>query len=163
MSYQLADEPKPSALSHLVVNPLWPLFAIMFGGAWLSFPWFVFNAHAMGSPTRKKETIIAIGTLICSGAVFLTVDELAEAGLLGSIAMAFINDTIQYLMLVVQLVKLAGAYWLYTLQSRTFGIYEYYGGPSRNGILVVGAGYLLREPILTAIEGISDYLLIAAA
>jgi hypothetical protein len=162
MSYQLADEPKPSTLTHLVVNPLWPLFSIMFAGAWLSFPWFVFNAYAVGSPTRTKETVIAVGTLVFSGMAILILDQLAEGGVFGAVTISFLSDSNQYLGLAVQLLKLGGAYWLYTLQSRTFGIYEYYGGPSRNGMLIVGAGFLLRQPVLAILSSINDYLLIVA-
>ena len=41
--YRIADEPRPGAMEHLAVDPLWPFLAIMFGGAWLSWPWFVFK------------------------------------------------------------------------------------------------------------------------
>ena len=70
MSYTLADEPQPSGLQHLVVNPLWPLFGFMFGGAWLAFPWYVFNGFAMGSPTRKREAAVAGATLMLAFSVF---------------------------------------------------------------------------------------------
>ena len=33
--YRIADEPRPGAMEHLAVDPLWPFLAIMFGGAWL--------------------------------------------------------------------------------------------------------------------------------
>ena len=55
MTYQIADEPIETSLRAYVVRPSAPLMAIMLGGAWLSWPWFAFNAIAMGSPTRRKE------------------------------------------------------------------------------------------------------------
>ena len=36
------------------------VLAIMFGGAWLSWPWFVFNGFVVGSPTRKKELALVL-------------------------------------------------------------------------------------------------------
>src|SRR5688500_16070714 len=56
-SYRVVDEPHPSGLSQWAVRPLWPLFAQMLAGAWLSWPWFVLNAFALGSATRKREAM----------------------------------------------------------------------------------------------------------
>ena len=33
----VADEPLPGPLQRIAVNPFWPLLAVMFGGAWVSW------------------------------------------------------------------------------------------------------------------------------
>ena len=53
MSYRIGDEPRPGALARVAVDPMWPLLAVMLGGVWLSWPWFVLNGVVVGSPTRQ--------------------------------------------------------------------------------------------------------------
>ena len=53
-AYHIADEPAASPLSKYAVSPLWPMLAVMFGGAWLAWPWFAVNAFAIGSASRKS-------------------------------------------------------------------------------------------------------------
>ena len=80
MSYQIADEPVETTLAAYVVNPTAPLLAAMVAGSWLSWPWFAFNAIAMGSPTKKKELTlcaIALGGTALFGAIVLA---LVDAG-----------------------------------------------------------------------------------
>ncbi|HEX8698510.1 MAG TPA: hypothetical protein VF815_06725 [Myxococcaceae bacterium] len=140
-TYRILDEPAPSGLGHLIVHPMWPLLAIMFAGVWLSLPWFVFNAFALGSPTRRKELVVAV-----MGPVGL----LALAFGLGLLhtAMDMPKGAIPYLLLVLTLWKLGVAYWLFDLQKQSFALHEYFGGKVRNGMLVVGAGYLLSPMVL---------------
>ena len=135
--YRIADEPAPSGLSHLAVNPIWPLFAIMFGGAWLSWPWFVLNAWAMGSPTRLREAGLA--ALGFAGNVVVTIAFLVIYG------MQLLPEwTAPYLLILFSGWKLGISYWLFVRQGRTFGLFEYYGGKARNGLPVVAVGFILR-------------------
>ena len=53
-----------------------------------------------------------------------------------------------YLGLVLIVWKLAVSYWLFTLQSRSFGLYQYFGGPVRSGALVVIAAFFLRPRLV---------------
>src|SRR5262245_17664110 len=69
--YRIEDEPIPGRLERLVVDPMWPLFALMLGGAWIGLPWFVLNAVALGTATLRREIIWTV------------------AGFLGAAAMAF--------------------------------------------------------------------------
>ena len=147
-TYQIMDEPSPGGLSRVAVQPVWPLFAVMFGGAWLSWPWFVLNAFAIGSPTRQREIVLAAcgfgGNLALSvGIVVLLYNEIVPA------------TAAPYLGLVLIVWKLAVTYWLYVLQARTFGLYQYYGGPVHNGLIVVVAGYFVGRavPLLSAVLG----------
>ncbi len=147
-TYQIMDEPSPGGLSRVAVQPFWPLLAVMFGGAWLSWPWFVVNAFAIGSPTRRREIILA--SCGFGGNIVLSV----------GMVVLFYNEIVPraggpYLGLVLLVWKLGVSYWLYVLQSRTFGLYEYYGGPVHNGLIVVVAGFFvdLAVPVLSMVLG----------
>ncbi len=136
--YRLADEPRPGGLAHLAVNPFWPFLAVMFGGVWLSWPWFVVNGFAVGSPTRRKEVAIAIGGFTLTGLLVLLIVGLAATGHVP-------QDGLPYAFLALTAVKLGVTYWIHLLQSSTFEVYEYYGGAVRQGFLVIlGAFFLSR-------------------
>lgn len=142
MTYRLPDEPRPGALAHLAVHPTWPLFGLMFGGAWLSWPWFVLNGFAVGSPTRRRELLVVLlglaGTaLLVAGVMFAGGSHVIET-----------RRAIRWAMLVPTGWKLAITYALYILQARTFEIHEHYGGVVRNGILVVVASTFVAPVVL---------------
>ncbi len=137
--YRIADEPRAGGLVQLTVNPLWPLFAVMFGGAWLSWPWFVVNGWAMGSPTRVRETLFVVAAWV--GSVLLLVALLVAGASLP-------EGGFKYLFLLHILYKLGVTYRLYVWQMRPFQLHQYYDGPVRNGVFMVIAGYLLGERLL---------------
>jgi hypothetical protein len=140
-AYRILDEPQPGRLSQFVVDPMWPLFALMFGGAWFSWIWFVVNGQALGSPTRVREPLLALagfmGVIVLSGII---------VWLLGTGTLP--EDKLRYAALLVTLWKLAVCYWLYSLQSRSFDVYEYYGGSVRNGFVFVIVGYFIQGSAL---------------
>ncbi|ANM31398.1 hypothetical protein ABI59_20210 [Acidobacteria bacterium Mor1] len=140
-TYRIADEPRPGGLQHLVVSPIWPLLAVMFAGHTISWVWFAVNSIAMGSPTKKRE----IG-LVVAGFVGVLLLRLGIVLLVGAEA---VSDP--YLTLPVMLLQLGMAYALFTLQSRTFGIYEYFGGIARNGLMVVFLGAFVWRRLAAAI------------
>lgn len=145
-SYRLPDEPRPGALGQIVVHPMWPLLAVMFGGVWLSWPWFVLNAWALGSPTRVRETLTAIAGLVGSGVILTGLLLLASAADLP-------QASIKYLFVVLILWKLGVSYLLAELQGRSFAVYAYYGGVARNGLFVaLAGGMLLRPRVAAALE-----------
>jgi hypothetical protein len=147
-AYKLPDEPSPGILQNLVVNPMWPLLAIMFVGAWLALPWFVFNAFAIGSPTRIKELLITV-------AGWLGIFLLAVAVVKCFEALALADSNLKYGFQLVVIAKLGVAYWLYFLQSRTFEIYEHFNGMVRNGLLPVIVGTMfLRKDILSLVDNV---------
>ena len=154
-TYHIPDEPRPGGLAQITVSPFWPLLCVMLFGAGLSWTWFVLNGIAMGSPTRKREIGIAIGGLL--GNLLLLLGVSATYGLLE------VNKevAIPYLLLVVVVWKLGVSYVLYTLQSGSFGIYEYYGGAVKNGLSGLILAYLVRRMLLVpALSGVP--LLMAA-
>lgn len=152
-TYRILDEPRPGAMGHLVVNPVFPLLSLMMAGAWLGVPWFIFNAFAMGSSTRRKETVLAVlvvpGTLL----LFMLLGMLLHAGVLTKTSGPY-----AYVGLIVW--KLALGYVLFNLQQRSFALHEYYGGVVRNGALVLVASIFLGSRVLQALTGGSTLLLV---
>ena len=142
--YRLADEPRPSTISNLAVNPFWPLLASMLAGVWLAWPWFIVNATAVGSPTRRREIVGIIIGLAGSAALLFGLIVLRESGTLPA-------GSIPYAVIAMTVWKLGVSYWLYMTQQRTFGIWEYYGGVARNGMLLLVIGFIAGPRILKAI------------
>lgn len=143
-SYRIPDEPVTSGLSTVAVQPFWPLLAIMFGGSWLSWPWFAVNAFATGSPTRGRELALVIGGF--AGSVALSI------GMIAAVQWGALSESaVPYAVIVLTVWKLVVSYVLYNLQSRSFHLFEHFGGTVRNGFTVaLIGGYLLRQPILKA-------------
>jgi hypothetical protein len=140
-TYRILDEPAPSGLAHLIVHPMWPLMSVMFAGVWLALPWFVLNSFALGSSTRLKELGVAV-----LGPVGLLLLWFGLGVLHATLKLP--QGAIPYLLLVLTLWKLAVAYWLFDMQKHGFALHEYFGGKVRNGMLVMGAGYLLAPTVL---------------
>lgn len=145
-TYRILDEPAPGRWSHLAVDPLWPLLAFMFGGTWLSWGWFAFNAHAIGSPTRSREIALALVGLVGAAGLALLLGWTLAAGYLPP-------SQAWWAGLAVTLWKMGVSYWIFVLQRRTFDLYEYFGGRARNGVLVLVAGAFLRGHVLALLPG----------
>ena len=143
-SYRIGDEPSPGALSAIAVNPFWPFVAIMFGGAWLSWSWFLLNSAAVGSPTRTREYAWILAGIIGSAILTFFVLVLAAQD-------AIKEEHIKYALLIVTTWKLGVTYALYSLQNHTIDLYEYYGGKLANGIYFVIAGALASPFVLSAL------------
>lgn len=142
--YIIIDEPRPSALARFTVNPMWPLFAFMFGGAFFSWLWSILNSFALGSANKTKEialVIVGISGFFCVilGAYFLVSIGVIEK----------INR--DYFQLVLVLVELAVCYTLYVLQSPSFSIYEYFNGKVMSGIPGLILAYLVGYKMQTYI------------
>ena len=76
--YHIPDEPVPSRWNHLVVDPLWPLLAVMFAGSWLAFPWFAFNGFVMGAHNRYKTLFLSSVALAGNITVILLIAFLVK-------------------------------------------------------------------------------------
>ena len=145
-TYRIQDEPRPGAMGHLVVNPLFPLLSTMLVGAWLGLPWFVFNAFALGSATRRKETVLALlvvpGTLL----LFILLGVLLKQEVLT-------KPAVPYALVGITVWKLALGYALFNLQQRSFALHEYYGGVVRNGAILLLAGLFLGDRAIASLLG----------
>jgi hypothetical protein len=146
MTYQIADEPVETSLRSYVVRPSMPLLAIMFAGAWLAWPWFAFNAIAMGSPTRRKEIALCAAAFAGTAVLGAIVIALFDAGILPE------GAPLRLAVLGVVTFKHAISYHIAAVQSRTFHVYEYYGGQVRASGGVLTAAYWLRGLVV----GLSD-------
>lgn len=147
MTYQIADQPFDSRLRDYVVRPSVPLLATMLCGAWLAWPWFAFNAIAMGSPTRRREIALCAAAFAGTAALAWLVLELFDAGLIAK------GIPLRLALLAITAFKLTMSYQLSIVQGRTFHVYEYYGGPVRNAGRVLSAGWLLHGLVL----GLSEH------
>jgi hypothetical protein len=135
--YAILDEPQPGGLAKYAVNPFWPLMAMMMTGTWLAGPWFIFNAFAIGSATRKSETWLIIGSVLSTAAFIALIAALAAAAPMPS-------GAAPYLRIVLAVIKLSFAYLVFMRQERSLALYEYYGGQVRSGALVLVAGFFAR-------------------
>ncbi len=143
MSYEIADEPNPSEeFGNLVYQPTAPLLAAMLCGAWLAWPWFIVNALALGSPTARREIKLCLVGLAGTVVLALAVFGLVDAGIIES------RVTLQIALLGVTAWKLGIAYWVSTIQSRTFEVYTYYGGTVQKAFYVLVAGTYVRGLII---------------
>jgi len=145
--YVIADEPRPSPLRQASVNPMWPLLGLMLGGPWLAWPWFLLNGLAIGSATRRREGVLVALALFGSLGLAVGITALFGAKVLG-------GTSLKFALLGLLLWKLAMAYLLYTVQARSFAIYEYYSGAVWNGGLIVAiAASALRPRVLALLGG----------
>jgi hypothetical protein len=152
--YRIPDEPLPTGLAHLAVDPLWPMLAQMLAGSWLALPWFALNAQALGSPTRVREWLLAAGSLLAGVALVL---GFAAAERQGALPAAWVP----FAVLVMVCAKLAFAYALYMHQARVFELWEYFGGKARNGLVVLLLAALFgRAWVLTQVgNGLAQLVL----
>ena len=147
-TYRLPDEPGPSPLSRYAVAPFWPLLSVMVAGAWLAWPWFAFNAYALGSPTARREAILAaLGFVATAALALLAIVAFDRGWLVGELSARLCIVAIISFKLVV-------SYYLHTLQSRTFAVFEHFEGTGRSGWPVVAGGFLLRGLVLGMSESI---------
>lgn len=146
MSYQIADEPHETTLAAYVVNPTAPLLAAMVAGSWLSWPWFAFNAIAMGSPTKNKELALVVAAFVSTGVLAAIVIALARAGILPP------GIPTRLAILAIVAFKLTMTYYISSVQDRTFHVYQYYGGSVRKAGAVLSLGYWLKGIVI----GLSD-------
>lgn len=143
--YRLPDEPLPSGLSRYVVDPMWPLLALMFGGNFFGLSWFTFNSFALGTQNRRRD--FAIISLSIAGIMLLAF------GIGVARANAWLDEpSMGYALLSLVVLKLGCAYALYMRQLTFFEVWEYYGGHARNGF-----------PIMIAIAYFGHNLLKVAA
>ena len=146
MTYQIADEPIESSLRSYVVRPSAPLIAMMVGGAWIAWPWFAFNAVAMGSPTRRKELGLCAAAFVTTGVLAAILIALVDHEIIAG------RLAIRLAVLAIVTFKLGITYYIATLQGRTFTVYEYYGGPIRPAGRVLSAAWILRGVVINLID-----------
>jgi hypothetical protein len=146
MSYQIADQPIDGSLRDYVVRPTLPLLAMMLCGAWLAWPWFAFNAIAIGSPTRRKEVALCAAAFGATLGLSLLVFVLFRAGVIPN------GLPLRFAILAITTFKVGISYYISGVQERTFHVYTYYGGPVRDARRLVSAGWVARGFVLGLID-----------
>jgi hypothetical protein len=145
-TYRIIDARQPSRVGHLAVNPYFPLLSLMLGGGWIGWPWFAFNAVALGSYTRTREIVVSAAAAAGVPALALALGYLYTRGLFGETAFP-------YCQLLVVVLKLSCGYFVNAWQERASQLREHFDSPLRNGMGVVVAATWLRfqiEPQLVA-------------
>lgn len=149
--YVIADEPRPSPIAHLAVNPFWPLFAQMLAGSWLALPWFLLNGIALGSVNQRKELLcVAVSLLASALLAWLAVRFEGSMG----------ETQLRFALLAIVVVKVAMAYALYALQATSFELWEYFGGKPRNALLVLIAAFFLKGAFVAKTKALPAVLLL---
>jgi hypothetical protein len=127
-----------------VVNPLWPLFAFMFAGVWIAWPWFLLNEALMKSDDLARQCkVVLVGLL---GSLVLSVVLLYLLGI-----EALDLRQAKYAMIGLLAWKLGIAYTLQARQDKTFSLWQYFGGTPRNGAYVAIFGFLVTAPLFDAL------------
>jgi hypothetical protein len=150
-TYRIADEPEPSPIAHLAVDPIWPMFSVMFAGPWLAWPWFAFNAAALGSPSRHRTLAIASTAVALSYAAYFGIVFGQDAALLA-------DHLVAYGWIAVTALQLGACYVLYLEQSRTHELFHHFRGRSGSGLLVLLLGALAR-PWVSALPALLPLVL----
>lgn len=140
-TYRLPDEPLPSGLANYAVDPIWPLLAFMLAGNGVGLAWFVFNAIAMGSPTRGRELAYVATSLLGSALLLLLLG-------MGKSNHWLEGSQLRYAGLSIVVLKIGMAYVLYLAQNRCFEIWEHFGGRVRNGMPVLALCWLVSKNLL---------------
>ncbi len=131
-SYRIIDEPAPSALGRLAVNPFWIVIAGMLGPSFLAgvmpepqlvaLLWFGLNSFALSSPTQRAEIIwIAVGMAIIGAFRYLP----GYLAISGAIDVDVLRAAIPYLWILRSAVDLTVLYRLFLYQVGPYQLYRY--------------------------------------
>ncbi len=141
LRYRIPDEPRPTGMSHLAVDPLWPLLALMLAGNGIGLLWFAVNSRALGSPTAMKEALYIAASLIGCIALVAALSWCRQQALLS-------DEGLAYAALSLAVLKLSVGYALYISQSRCAELVQHYGGILRNGAVVAILAMVILRPAL---------------
>jgi len=139
-TYKIIDEPAPTAISRVAVNPVWIFLASLFGGTGIGLVWFAINAFAISSASRKSELLYVLLGLCGTPLIFVILGGLLQGGWLG-------EGLVPYLHLIITGFQLLIIYVLHLSQHKSYELFSLYGGVGRNGLLVVIALGVLRPQI----------------
>ena len=153
--YTLPDEPRPGVLRRLAVEPIWPLLAVMVVGPWLSWPWFIVNGHAVGSPTRWRETLVALLGFVGTAMIFFAAVLVVMRFKLGSDA-----ALVQLAILPIVLWKLGVTYWLMSVQAPAVELFQYYRGETQSrAVLILIPAYFIDTRVMKALPTFLELVL----
>lgn len=142
--YQIIDEPAPGRMARFIVDPTWPLLACMMAGGLPGLLWLVFNAFALGSPTRLRESFLCFLGVVGALLIYVSIDMASDAGLIS-------REVVSYIVLLAIICKLGFAYMACFLQQRAMEIHNYYGGGKQNGLIPLLVAVFLLRPTVAAL------------
>jgi len=156
-TYVIDDEPaKDGPLQKVIVDPMWPLLAVMLAGVWMGWPWLLLNGKALGSPNwRKQAQLLALGLAVTIG-LAVAIVALWDAEIIRT------RTHVRLALLVVTVWKLGISYKVHALQVGTFELFRYYGGEPRQGAraLILGV-YLGRAVMLGLFDSVLWIIIIS--
>lgn len=123
-----------------VVNPMWPMLALMFAGVWVAWPWFLLNEALMKSDDLRRQAKLVLLGLLGSTVIAAVILAMVKFELLG------VREA-RYVVLLLVTWKLGVSYVLHARQLESFALWQYFGGQGRNGMYVMIAAALLAEPL----------------
>jgi hypothetical protein len=129
LRYRIPDEPRPTGMAHLAVDPMWPLLTLMLAGNGIGLLWFAINSRALGSPTAMKEALYIAASLIGCIALGVALAWCRQHALLSEEGLAYAG-------LSTAALKLGIGYAIYMRQARCAELVQHYGGILRNGAVV---------------------------
>lgn len=128
-TYQIIDEPKSNAYQNLVVPPVVILFASLlipifidlplYGRLWMPLVWITINGFLLGSPTKIKEMLIAIGGLVVLALSFFALI------ILGNTDEQLMTNVLPYFRITIQGILFFTLYLVVFYQSVAYSIHEY--------------------------------------
>lgn len=141
--YIIDDEPAQGGpYQKYIVDPMWPLLAVMMAGVWLGWPWMIFNGKALGSPNwRRQAETLAVG-FVGTVALALAIVALWDAGIIDT------RTHVRLALLAVTVWKLAVSYRVHALQSGTFELFKYYGGEAFPGLRILMLGVYVGKAVM---------------
>jgi hypothetical protein len=145
LRYRIPDEPRPTGLAHLAVDPMWPLLTLMLAGNVIGLLWFAVNSRALGSPTAMKEAMYIAASLIGCVAFGVALAWCRQQGLLS-------DEGLAYAGLSIAVLKLSLGYALYISQSRCAELVQHYGGILRNGAVVAILATVILRPVFVDLQ-----------
>jgi hypothetical protein len=150
-TYRILDEPVPGTLSRFIVQPFWPLLALMFSGAWIAWPWFVFNSVAVGSATLRREVLLVLAALATSVATVLLMMLVLKT-------FGPYDRIYTYSRLAIVVGKIVFGYVLYTSQAGSVALYEHFHRPPQSGVWVVAGAWLADRFVSKLLMGSHEFV-----
>ena len=118
--YQIVDEPKPTAISYLIVPPVILLLVAMFLAPQWAAIWLAVNGVLLGSRTLWKEIgILLLGTVCAAGFIFGYV-YLSKFGFLN------LDGKASYISIIYRGICYLFLYWAIFLQTGSYELFKYW-------------------------------------
>lgn len=143
-TYQIIDEPKPSGLSKLTVNPMWILFGYMIGGSIFSWIWFALNGQALNGANIKKERVTLLVGVVLLFLSYAALGYLIQSDLL-------LKNLLDYYKLAIVVMELTICYRLYLYQQSTYGVFEYFEQKGVNPIYFMILALVIGKALQLAV------------